>query len=728
MESIRSPAGHTEPPATAAESASTYTYLMALWIMGCAYLTWRWIRGWLGLRRIVKNAQVVSNPQVMDVVRKTAALLHLSRLPVIRSSDEDISPFTVGIWHTSVVLPGILVQEVPSNQLQAVLTHEFAHLKRRDPLIGWILTICETLYYFYPFFRMAKRKLMQERETACDEYVLAESRTKPKIYAMALIEAAEKYRGRSLKMIPIAIAAESFTHLKKRLEYLVTDFKPVGRLSRGTTVLLIILAILTLPGIALTGKSAPCRSLTVKVTDHQGKPVAQAGVEVMSGYRPVAEALTDQDGTASISIPFNISVQWILALKSGSGLDYFENYDSIIMDKGTLPVEELPERIDLVLEGARTINIHAVDSDEEPVAGVRFVPWIIARKDKACYLNLSGSKLAAVTSDQNGHSKFDWIPTGSFEEPGTTLLVQSDGFHWPDPPKGIYSIEENLDITARLVRNATISGKVFFPDGHPASGILVQGEGRGRGHHFCRTQSRTTQDGSYTLSVYPNQSYVIFAGDKNWAGHHIGLFADEKGTVAGTDLVLSRGTLVHGRFVNEEGGQKPVPGGLVLLGQENPTIPEAVRAKFSGYWEKFQSVGFVHMAYTDENGCYSFRVRPGNYILCAVGGAPGGIHEPQKFTISDESTEEIRRDMKCVGQVIEWTGFLAKANLQQTFDYAFHPVSAGNKNGACMQCHRPHRSTRMEIPPCEPGKKILKENKGKSAKEITELCLECHPK
>jgi beta-lactamase regulating signal transducer with metallopeptidase domain len=128
-----------------------------------------------------------------------------------------VSPFLFGVFRPVLVVPAGLIANVSSEALYAVFAHEFAHLRRRDPLIGWILAICEAVYFFHPAFYFVRRRILFERERACDNWVVAASKTRRSIYANALISAADACRGFSAKVGPVGAVAESFGDLKRRL-------------------------------------------------------------------------------------------------------------------------------------------------------------------------------------------------------------------------------------------------------------------------------------------------------------------------------------------------------------------------------------------------------------------------------------------------------------------------------------------------------------------------------
>jgi hypothetical protein len=103
-------------------------------------------------------------------------------------SSECNCPLTVGLLHPVVILPKNR-QEWPPQQLDAVLTHERAHVRRRDPLIQWLALVNRALFWFHPLSWWLERKLSVLAEEACDAVVLARGHT-PQEYSEYLLDIA----------------------------------------------------------------------------------------------------------------------------------------------------------------------------------------------------------------------------------------------------------------------------------------------------------------------------------------------------------------------------------------------------------------------------------------------------------------------------------------------------------------------------------------------------------
>jgi len=228
------------------------TYLMGAWLLGSSISGMRMVRGWRRMRSIVVNGAEVTDERLLALAGKAASMMGLRRVPRIAFTEEKVSPFSCGIRHPVILLPGRFVDVVSRSSLFAVFAHESAHLRRHDSLAGLILALCEMIYFFHPVVYLARRRILFERERACDDCVLATSNAKPGAYAHALLAAADISRAFGGGVGPAVIVAESFGDLRERLGAMGVGKKPKVGLSTAAVVLLVLLGALCLPGVTLT--------------------------------------------------------------------------------------------------------------------------------------------------------------------------------------------------------------------------------------------------------------------------------------------------------------------------------------------------------------------------------------------------------------------------------------------------------------------------------------------
>jgi TonB family protein len=101
------------------------------------------------------------------------------------------APVTVGIFRPVILLPADIRDWATPEEQNAVVLHELAHVERRDPIVNLFQTLVGAVLFFHPAVRYALRRLLLERELACDERVL-DAGAQPAAYAEILLKVAER--------------------------------------------------------------------------------------------------------------------------------------------------------------------------------------------------------------------------------------------------------------------------------------------------------------------------------------------------------------------------------------------------------------------------------------------------------------------------------------------------------------------------------------------------------
>lgn len=109
----------------------------------------------------------------------------------VATSESVRVPAAIGFWKRTIVLPAWTLREMPAEDLNVILLHEFAHLRRGDDWTNLIQKLVRALFFFHPAVWWIENRLSVEREMACDDAVLAET-SNPHGYATCLVSLLEK--------------------------------------------------------------------------------------------------------------------------------------------------------------------------------------------------------------------------------------------------------------------------------------------------------------------------------------------------------------------------------------------------------------------------------------------------------------------------------------------------------------------------------------------------------
>jgi RNA polymerase sigma factor (sigma-70 family) len=383
----------------------------------------------------------------------------------------------------------------------------------------------------------------------------------------------------------------------------------------------------------------PAREVKVTAVDGKEAPVPGAEVFLLDLVFPVARGRTDARGVVTLRAPTEAMTQFLFGLKPGVGFDYFETSRSV-PPMFTPP----PPEVRLVLDGVRTVRVKAVDSAGRPVPEVELVPWLLRKKGKLNDVNLSGFEIKART-DAAGIATFDWLPADMQGQ--AMFLLASPEYFLPDRVE--YEADRPVaEVVARVLRNVRISGRVVKPDGAPAPDILVEATGGGSRNPASRGfgRTRTEADGTYTMSLAPEESYMIAILDDAWAAPtRSGVIVSEGHDLGGIDFTLGKGAIVRGR-VTTGLTSAPAVGETVILDEQGSIVAAGAIADRN---DRFVE-SLMRVVETEGDGRYAFRVGPGGYGLRGPSEPLGPRRSEEQFSVAEgqviEKDFHLRRQVR----------------------------------------------------------------------------------
>ena len=137
------------------------------------------------------------------------------------------APITVGILRPRILLPAVSAGW-SAQQLAAVMAHERAHVRRRDPLVQWLALLNRALFWFHPLAWWLERRLTALAEEACDAAVLEQGYGAAE-YAELLIGMARAVRQGGTRLRAIGVAMPG-SDLPRRIRRIASG-KIVARIS-----------------------------------------------------------------------------------------------------------------------------------------------------------------------------------------------------------------------------------------------------------------------------------------------------------------------------------------------------------------------------------------------------------------------------------------------------------------------------------------------------------------
>jgi beta-lactamase regulating signal transducer with metallopeptidase domain len=197
-------------------------WIDGVWLMGVCGLAFRNVVGLWMIRRLRSRAETNLAPADMqERFARIVAALGVKREVLLRMSDAIASPATVGALKTMVLLPFSALSGLGPEELEVVLAHELAHVRRADFVWNLLQTLAETLFFFHPAVWWISGQVRHERELCCDDLAL-EVCPNPVVYASALFHL-EEQRSRQLHMAMALDGNQGRQTLRMRIARILGD-------------------------------------------------------------------------------------------------------------------------------------------------------------------------------------------------------------------------------------------------------------------------------------------------------------------------------------------------------------------------------------------------------------------------------------------------------------------------------------------------------------------------
>jgi bla regulator protein blaR1 len=215
-------------------------WLVLAWACGVAFLTLRVCRQWRGLRMLVRSAEAA--PAWRMRAQLFSLRLGLRRAVSVLTSVRIATPTVVGWLRPVIVMPLAILGQLPPEQIDLILAHELAHLRRLDHLANFFQVVLETLLFYHPVVHWISREVRNERELCCDALALrvTEGDRRDFVAALAGLEA---FRDEHADLV---LAANGGVLLERA--WFIVDPVPAGarfraRLSGALVALLAVLLV-----------------------------------------------------------------------------------------------------------------------------------------------------------------------------------------------------------------------------------------------------------------------------------------------------------------------------------------------------------------------------------------------------------------------------------------------------------------------------------------------------
>lgn len=214
------------------------SWVVGFWLIGSTAFSLRLLDSWILAERLryrMVRAATIEWQRTLDRLKARISVTRPVRLLVSGLLE---APAAIGWLRPIVLVPAGALAGIPSAQMEALLLHELAHIRRNDYLINILQSLVEAIFFYHPGVWWISGHMRAERELCCDDVAVS-------ITGDALIYARALAEFDSVRFIQSAVVASNGGSVADRIARLLGQSPMAGRASSGTatTPALLLLAI-----------------------------------------------------------------------------------------------------------------------------------------------------------------------------------------------------------------------------------------------------------------------------------------------------------------------------------------------------------------------------------------------------------------------------------------------------------------------------------------------------
>lgn len=214
-------------------------YLPYLWLLGTPITFALLATGLIGAERMRRHGTPLAAGPAHEACERLRRSLRITRRVALAVCDRVAQPVLVGIVRPLILLPPVALTGWSPDELEMVLLHELAHVRRWDNLINLAQRVIESLLFFQPAVWIASTWVRRDREECCDAVVVTRTR-EPKQYAELLVSLATPQPLAGLAFASHPLAARLRRILKLEDEPMLVSRNTIGLLALAVVAIALV--------------------------------------------------------------------------------------------------------------------------------------------------------------------------------------------------------------------------------------------------------------------------------------------------------------------------------------------------------------------------------------------------------------------------------------------------------------------------------------------------------
>lgn len=234
--------------------AAVSNWVVGIYLIGVCLMMLRLVVSVVRTNRLAHCGQQITDGPAFQILQRLAAAWSMKAMPAIRLVEEIVTPKVVGLFRPTILLPTSAITGLTVSEIEMILAHELAHVRRHDMWVNLVQRLAETVLFFNPALWYLSRRISRLREYCCDEMACdsndsaasdEELRVRYAETLLRVLDLSSPSSERISEVAALAASGRSPSELRQRVARLFGEpLREPLRLTRGGVLLVIGFAML----------------------------------------------------------------------------------------------------------------------------------------------------------------------------------------------------------------------------------------------------------------------------------------------------------------------------------------------------------------------------------------------------------------------------------------------------------------------------------------------------
>jgi beta-lactamase regulating signal transducer with metallopeptidase domain len=225
--------------------------VVLLWLVGVTLLSIRLVVSWSRIKKLALSAAPASETWQRTLARLADALALQRGVAILESAAVEV-PTVIGWLKPLILLPLSTISALKPEEIEMLLAHELAHIRRHDFFVNLMQTAIETLMFYHPAVWWMSHRIRVEREHCCDDMAI-ETCGSALRYARALTHL-EELRAHQTELALAANGGSLLTRIRRLVTTGDDAASDTSRWGAAAAVLAVVIALLAIPSMPALAK------------------------------------------------------------------------------------------------------------------------------------------------------------------------------------------------------------------------------------------------------------------------------------------------------------------------------------------------------------------------------------------------------------------------------------------------------------------------------------------